>query len=125
LICHPPIATIDIEVLGTIFEENAQGFGFCFSDQRHEWAIPAAPDPADPDEWDWEQLFGLLENEVVPGFYDRDEAGVPKAWVRRMKQALWVAGRRFTTDRMLRDYADRYYLPALAGGPQKDDPPTG
>jgi starch phosphorylase len=89
------------------------------------WGIPAAPNPDDPDEWDWEQLFGLLENEIVPGFHDRDEAGVPRGWVRHMKHALWVAGRRFTTDRMLRDYAERYYLPALAGSPQKDDPPTG
>ena len=89
------------------------------------WAIPAAPDPDDPDEWDWERLFGLLENEVVPAFHERDEAGVPRAWVRRMKHALWVAGRRFTTDRMLRDYAEQYYLPALGGGRNRDDPPTG
>lgn len=88
------------------------------------WAIPAAPDPDDPDEWDWDQLFLLLENDVVPSYHDRGSDGVPRRWVRTMKHALWVAGRDFTTDRMLRDYAERYYVPAWSASSEGDDPPT-
>lgn len=89
------------------------------------WAIPAAPDPADPDEWDWQELFRLLENEIVPLYHDRRADGVPLAWVQKMKHALWVAGRDFTTSRMLRDYTDRHYVPILRGDEEPDDPPTG
>jgi len=88
------------------------------------WAMPAAPDPADPDEFDWDQLFLLLENDVVPSYYQRGRDGIPHAWIKTMKNALWVAGRDFTTDRMLRDYAERYYLPAWAASLEGDDPPV-
>jgi starch phosphorylase len=88
------------------------------------WAIPAAPDLDDPDEWDWDQLFLLLENEVVPRYHDHGHDEVPRAWVKTMKHALWVAGRDYTTDRMLRDYAERYYVPAWSGSTANDDPPT-
>ncbi len=93
-------------------------------DGENGWAIPAAPKPDDPDEHDWEQLFRLLEEEVVPSYYDRNENDVPVAWVKRMKRALWVAGRTFHTDRMLRDYCRRYYLPAWEASTEGDDPPT-
>ena len=90
------------------------------------WAIPLAEGPDDDavDERDHEALFTLLEREVVPEFYTRDEAGIPRGWVRRMKQALRVAARRFTTHRMVRDYARDYYVPALRGSLEDDDPPT-
>lgn len=106
--------------LGTIdgwWEEGYTG--------ENGWAIPRAPeDVEDVDAWDWEHLFQLLEDEVVPMYHERDESGVPRAWVKRMKHALWVAGRDFTTSRMLRDYATGYYLPVLTGSLGPDDPPT-
>jgi starch phosphorylase len=105
--------------LGTLDGWWAEGY-----DGENGWAIPAPPDPHDPDESDWEHLFRLLEEDVVPRWHDRDEAGIPHAWVRTMKRALWVAGRRFTTDRMLRDYAEGYYLPSWRGFDVPDDPPT-
>jgi starch phosphorylase len=87
------------------------------------WAIPAAPDPADPDDFDWDQLYMLLENEVVPSYHERDANGVPHDWARRMKHALWIAGRDFTTDRMLRDYTEQYYMQAWSASMDGDDPP--
>ncbi len=90
---------------------------------KNGWAIPLAPDLDDPDEWDWQHTFELLENDVVPLFYERTADGIPMGWVDMMKQALWIAGRDFTTGRMLRDYATKYYVPAMAGG-EGDDPPT-
>jgi starch phosphorylase len=88
------------------------------------WAIPSRSNSDDTDEWDWDQLFLLLENDVVPRYHDRGAEGIPRRWVRCMKHALWVAGRAYTTDRMLRDYTARYYLPAWAASVEGDDPPT-
>ena len=58
-------------------------------------------------------------------WYQRDDDGVPQAWVQYMKEAIRVAGRRFTSRRMLQDYATRYYAPILRGDPFTDDPPIG
>ncbi len=77
------------------------------------WRIPRAPQDQDPDVWDARQLYEILEERVVPLFYDRSD-GVPEGWVAVMKEALRVAGRRFTARRMLRDYVAEYYLPARA-----------
>lgn len=89
------------------------------------WLIPTAPDLDDPDGADWEHLFRILEDEVVPLYYDRDERDVPFGWVQRMKHALWVAGRDFTSARMLRQYVEGYYVPALRDDAGGDAPPTG
>ena len=89
------------------------------------WAVPPVPEGSDTDEWDWDQLFMLLEDSVVPAFYERDTKGLPTRWIDVMKRALWVAGRDYTTDRMVREYAERYYLPAWEGALEGDDPPTG
>ncbi|MBI4499838.1 MAG: alpha-glucan family phosphorylase [Gemmatimonadetes bacterium] len=88
------------------------------------WLIPPAPAGVDPDAFDAEQFYRLLETEVVPLFYDRGERRVPVAWVERMKQALRVTGERFTANRMVREYARGCYLPWLRGEPFNDDPPV-
>jgi len=51
----------------------------------------------------------LLENEVVPAFYDRDAQGIPRAWIRRMRASLRTMATRFSARRMLRDYVERVY----------------
>jgi glucan phosphorylase len=48
---------------------------------------------------------------VVPAFYERDENGVPRAWVARIKASLRTAGPTFTTTRMVGEYVDRMYRP--------------
>jgi len=92
-------------------------------DGQNGWAIPAAPAGEDVDAADARALYGLLEAEVVPLFYDRDAHGVPRGWVEKMKHALCTAGARFTAQRMMRHYLEEYYAPAWQGG-AKDDPPT-
>jgi glycogen phosphorylase len=107
--------------LGTLDGWWAEGFI-----GRNGWALPlAAGDNETVDALDHEHLFQLLEREVVPRFYDRNENGVPEAWVHMAKHAIVEAGRRFTTARMVREYAERYYAPALAGETHGDEPPTG
>src|SRR5438105_920870 len=93
-------------------------------DGPNGWGIPPAPAGQDADAADAEQLYRLLEAEVVPLFYDRDAANVPRRWVETMKHALRAAGARFTAQRMVREYLTQYYLPAMRGEPPADDPPT-
>ena len=62
-------------------------------------------------------LYNLLERSVAPLFYDRDEHGMPAAWIRKSNAAMRLAVTSFGTGRMVREYVDRLYLPAheLAG----------
>lgn len=61
---------------------------------------------------DAEALYRTLEEEVVPAFFDRDASGLPMGWIQRQRHAFRTLARRFSSDRMVRDYATDYYLPA-------------
>jgi starch phosphorylase len=63
-------------------------------------------------ERDAESLIDVLENQIIPLYYDQDEAGIPIEWVRRMKWAVQSLGWRYNADRMIKDYARNLYLPA-------------
>ena len=63
---------------------------------------------------DAEYLYKTLEKEVIPSYYDRDTSGIPYRWVQRMKRAMQSLGWRFNADRMVKDYAKRFYLPAAS-----------
>lgn len=56
-----------------------------------------------------DELYGLLERQVLPLFHNRDADGVPTAWVRRVKGALMTVGPRFCATRMMQDYARDVY----------------
>jgi starch phosphorylase len=58
------------------------------------------------------QLYGLLENQIVPSFYDRDDTGIPQAWVEKVRQSMAHLTPRFSANRTIREYAEKYYLPA-------------
>jgi glycogen phosphorylase len=76
------------------------------------------------DERDAEDLFSLLEEEVVPLYYDnRNSVGVPRCWVDRMKQSIRTLAWRFNADRMLQDYVNHLYLPAAIGSSCQMPPP--
>jgi starch phosphorylase len=78
------------------------------------WALGDGREHFEPG-WDaaeTEQLYGLLEREVVPAFYDRDADGIPLAWVARIRASLSRLTPRFSSNRMLADYLERLYLPA-------------
>jgi starch phosphorylase len=66
----------------------------------------AAQDAADA-----RALYELLENEVVPLFYERDPDNVPRAWVRVMKEAIRTAAPVFSTRRMVKEYTEKFYVP--------------
>jgi starch phosphorylase len=79
------------------------------------WALGDGEEHADAAEWDareTEQLFTLLEREVVPEFYDRDADGIPRAWVARIRASLSRLTPRFSSNRMLAEYLENFYRPA-------------
>jgi starch phosphorylase len=59
---------------------------------------------------DAESLYRVLEEEIVPTFYDKDAAGVPRRWVRMMKRSIETLAPAFNSDRMVQEYAQRIYL---------------
>jgi len=61
---------------------------------------------------DADYLYAALEDEVIPLYYEQGPSGTPHNWVRRMKRAIQTLGWRFNADRMVKDYAQHFYLPA-------------
>jgi starch phosphorylase len=68
--------------------------------------------PAYQDQLDAESLYSLLENEIVPLFYSRDADGLPRGWIAMMKESIKVLAPAFSGDRMVKQYAECFYLPA-------------
>ncbi len=83
----------------------AEGF-----DGSNGWAIEARTgDAAADDAADAERLYTLLEQEVVPAFYERDAAGVPNRWCEMVKRSLATCAPQFTATRMVKEYRARMY----------------
>lgn len=61
------------------------------------------------DELDAETIYNILEDEIIPAFYDRDSDGVPHTWVKYVKNTISGIAPHFTMKRQLDDYFDRYY----------------
>jgi starch phosphorylase len=61
-----------------------------------------------------EQLYRLLENEVTLTFYERDDRGIPRAWVRRMRASIATLAPRYSSNRMAAEYVENFYRPAAA-----------
>lgn len=81
------------------------------------WAFGDGQEHGDDPAWDAVEanaLYDLLEREVVPEFYTRDESGIPTAWVKRMRESMAQLTPRFSADRTVREYTEQHYLPASA-----------
>jgi starch phosphorylase len=79
------------------------------------WALGDGQEHGDDPAWDAteaEALYDLLEREVIPEFYDRDEHGIPTAWVARIRKSMARLTPRFSVNRAVREYAEQHYLPA-------------
>jgi glycogen phosphorylase len=88
------------------------------------WAIAPVPENQDPDAADAADFYRLLEEQIVPLYYSRTAQGTPLGWVEKMRHALRLAGSRFTARRMVREYVQEYYAPAIHREASGDDPPT-
>jgi len=67
------------------------------------------------DQRDGEALFDVLENQVVPLFYERDADGLPRDWIKMMMNSISSLAWRFSAHRMVMDYAKNCYVPAAGG----------
>src|SRR5258706_3959850 len=67
------------------------------------------------DKRDGEDLLRTLREEVIPLYYRRDRDGLPRGWIKRMKRTIRTLGWRFNADRMVIDYTQRCYVPAVGG----------
>ena len=81
------------------------------------WALGDGQEHGDDPAWDAidaDTLYDVLEREVIPEFYARDGEGIPTAWVARMRESMARLTPRFSTNRSVREYTERHYLPAAA-----------
>ena len=88
----------------------------CYS-PGNGWAIQSADDDPDlerRDERECASLFSVLEDQVIPRFYELSSGGVPKAWVEMVQESWATLGPRVTAARMVRDYTTDLYEPAAA-----------
>jgi starch phosphorylase len=79
------------------------------------WSIPSQEwidDVEARDHAEAAALMTILEDEVVPTFYDRGDAGIPRQWLRMAKASLARLGPQISATRMLREYVDEWYVPA-------------
>ena len=84
-------------------------------DGENGWAIPSASGVADEgrrDDLEAAALYDLLQKSVAPTFYERDEQAVPRRWIEMVRHTLQTLGPKVLASRMVRDYVERYYLPA-------------
>ena len=86
------------------------------------WAIGDGREHGDDPSWDAaeaESLYALLEKEVVPEFYARDEQGIPRGWVARMRESMARLTPTFSANRAVRQYTEEHYLSAATGFRQR------
>lgn len=114
--------TRPLEASGTSGEKVVMNGGLHFSvldgwwaegyQENAGWALPLErtfENQELQDELDAEQLYALLENEITPGFYERNANDVPEKWIGYIKKSVTRVAPEFTMNRMMRDYFDRFY----------------
>ncbi len=87
--------------------------------KENGWAPKATTHLSDSerDAADAENIYGLLEEQVVPLFYNRSEGDVPTGWVQVMKESIRTVAPQFSADRMVKDYVRQMYFPEPAKVP--------
>lgn len=83
------------------------------------WAIGREEEYSDynlQDQLESQSLYDIIEKEIVPMFYDRSMDRVPVEWIRWMKNSMRILGPVFATNRMVRDYAEKFYVPSMVRG---------
>ncbi len=104
----PPNGGINLSILDGWWCEGYQ--------QDNGWAIGGGEDYDDQDYQDEVEstaLYDLLENEIVPTFYERSNDDVPREWTHIMKNSMRTVNTEFNTNRMVEEYTQRFYVPAM------------
>jgi starch phosphorylase len=91
------------------------------------WAIGGRDTNPDEGAQDWadaQDLYRILEQELIPAYYERDEDGQRSKWAQLMRNSIASTIWRFSTTRMLHEYVEWLYLPAAGAGPAGGEPAT-
>lgn len=83
---------------------------------QNGWAIGddiQNDDPNVQDQMDMENLYDILENEIIPLYYDRAENNLPREWIARTKETIRTLAPQFSMRRMVKEYTEQLYLPAI------------
>ncbi|GER86790.1 alpha-1,4 glucan phosphorylase [Dictyobacter vulcani] len=83
---------------------------------KNGWAIGEERDYHDQEvqaEDDSNSLYHILEDEIIPSFFDQDSEGVPHGWISYMKEAIRTCAPQFSMRRMIKDYTNKYYVPEI------------
>jgi starch phosphorylase len=101
--CH---GCLNFSILDGWWREGYDGTnGFAVGEDSH-------PDNVkEQDRQDSANLYQTLTKQVIPMFFDRDEQGIPRRWIQRIRRAMVTLVPQFTTDRMVKEYAQKYYSP--------------
>ncbi len=81
------------------------------------WAVGDGNEHGDDPAWDAAEadaVYALLEDHIVPEFYQRNQAGVPESWLARIRESMSRLAPQYSADRTVRQYAEQYYLPGAA-----------
>ncbi|HOB33585.1 MAG TPA: alpha-glucan family phosphorylase, partial [Verrucomicrobiota bacterium] len=100
--CH---GCLNLSILDGWWREGYDGTnGFAIGEDSHPDSVE------EQDRVDSENLYRTLTEEVIPLFYTRDAQGLPRQWIQRIRRAMVTLVPQFTTQRMVREYTERYYL---------------
>jgi starch phosphorylase len=80
------------------------------------WAIGNGEDYTNEnlqDDIESKALYDIIEREIIPLFYTRDRAGLPREWIHKMKICMRDIGKSMSSHRMVKDYSNKFYFPAL------------
>ncbi len=101
-----PHGCLNLSILDGWWREGYDGTnGFAIGEDSHPDSVE------EQDRVDSENLFKMLTEEVVPCFYNRDQDGVPRQWIQKIRRAMATLSAEYSTWRMVKDYANKYYKP--------------
>jgi starch phosphorylase len=102
---------INFSVLDGWWVEGYNGEnGFAFGDREDYRSLEEL------DNWDSEAIYDILENDLVPMYYNRGADGLPHDWIKMMKHSIASVMPQFNTHRMVKDYVQQLYIPAIKNG---------
>jgi glycogen phosphorylase len=101
--CH---GCLGMSIMDGWWREGYDGTnGFSIGEDSHSQSVE------EQDRVDSANLYKTLTEQVVPEFFDRDEQGIPRAWIKRIRRSMATLVPQFTTDRMVKEYTTKYYAP--------------
>ena len=83
-------------------------------DPQVGWCLGDDQEHREPgrDDWEADQLYRLLEEQIIPLFYDRDQEGIPLAWITKVRASMARLTPHYSSSRMVQEYVERVYQPA-------------